>query len=150
MEAELRAVLETNTIAPVLVTEAFLPLLRKAPAKPGPMIVHVTSDLGSLALAEDEGWKYSKIPATFYRMSKAALNMLTVCQHRDLKGEGFRVFAFNPGFTVSGLSGEEGREMRKKAGAASADEAGEALKVIVERKRDGEVGGYLHKEGRHP
>ena len=90
---QMRETFETNTFGPAVVTEAFLPLLEKS--KDG-RLIYVSSDLGSITRRADPGDKYYKIPATTYRMSKAALDMLMVCHHAELRQKGIKVWAFNP------------------------------------------------------
>lgn len=63
----------TNVIGYVSVTEAFLPLLREAPA---PRIVCLTSSLGSFALASDPKSPLYAPLANEYRAASAARNML--------------------------------------------------------------------------
>lgn len=145
--AELREIFETNTFAPALVTAAFISLLEKS--KNG-RLIYVSSDLGSITMRGDPTWMYYPIPAVSYRMSKAALNMLTVCHHVEYKDKGIKVFAFNPGFVVTNLTGEADRERRIKSGAGDPTESGRALAVIVGGARDAETGGFLHKDGTHP
>ena len=70
----MRLVYETNVFGPVRVLGAFIPLLERSPA---PVVVNVSSGVGSLSLAADpEGpWREANLPV--YASSKAALNMLT-------------------------------------------------------------------------
>jgi NAD(P)-dependent dehydrogenase (short-subunit alcohol dehydrogenase family) len=74
--------------------------------------VYVSSKLGSIEMRGDESWKYHKIPAMAYRMSNAALNMLAVCHRMEYKDKEIKVFALNPGFVVTNLTGEDDRENR--------------------------------------
>jgi len=46
----MRAVYETNVFGPVRVLHAFIPLLERSPA---PVVVNVSSGLGSLGVASD-------------------------------------------------------------------------------------------------
>ena len=52
-----------------------------------------STSLGSMAMAPG----YKHMPAPAYKISKAALNMLTVQYAQDLADEGFTVFAISPG-----------------------------------------------------
>lgn len=101
---ELRSVLEVNTVGPLRVTQAFLPLLRHhrddADLR---RVVNITSVMGSLHhLYGDLGGRrnYS------YSVSKAALNMLSMLMHRDLVDEGIGVFAAHPGWVQTGMGGD--------------------------------------------
>jgi NAD(P)-dependent dehydrogenase (short-subunit alcohol dehydrogenase family) len=144
---QLRETFETNTFGPAVVTEAFLPLLEKGNDV---RIIYVSSDLGSINMRTDELAPYYKLDATVYRMTKAALNMLAVCHQAELKDKGIKVFAFNPGFVVTNLTGEGDRENRVKRGAGDPADSGRALLDIVNGGRDEDVGKFLHKDGLHP
>ncbi|MGY1841875.1 MULTISPECIES: SDR family NAD(P)-dependent oxidoreductase [unclassified Modestobacter] len=72
--ADLMAVLDTNTAGIVRTTHAFLPLLRESAA---PVIVNVSSGLGSFAARSDESRIEHSVPSLGYSASKVAVNMLT-------------------------------------------------------------------------
>ncbi len=74
LEAVERA-FRVNFLGSVAVTQAMLPLLRKAPAA---SIVNVSSGLGSLTRSGDATWTHVAAKFLGYAASKAALNMLTV------------------------------------------------------------------------
>jgi NAD(P)-dependent dehydrogenase (short-subunit alcohol dehydrogenase family) len=86
--------LETNLMAPFRLTMAFLPLLRKGHE---PRIVHVGSGAGTFEGARLEG-------IASYRLSKWALNGLTLLQATHLKGQ-IAVNAFDPGWVKTDLGG---------------------------------------------
>jgi len=101
---QLRETFETNTFGAAIVTETFKPLLEKSK---DPRLVNVSSDLGSITeRGIKSNWNYS-LPATAYRMSKAAMNMLTICTIADFRAKGVEIkaWAFNPGYCVTNLSG---------------------------------------------
>lgn len=104
----LRDCMETNTIGPVLVTESFLPLLRKSRH---PRLVFVSSSAGSLSQNADPNSLYyaPKFGVRFsnYRASKAALNMLIIEYHKLLKEDGFIVDGADPGLVVTKFMDEE-------------------------------------------
>lgn len=149
LRTQLRETLETNACAAALVTEAFVPLLRKSGDA---RVVNVSSELGSLALKRDRGCEFSRQDQMPYRMSKAALNMMTACQAQELGKWGCKVWSFCPGFVVTDVAkmGEKGREMMRQMGAGDSKESAAGLVAIVKGKRDGEVGEFLHKDGVHP
>lgn len=97
-----RRTLETNFIGALAVTQAMLPLLRAAPAA---RIVNLSSSLGSLTLNGDPGSTYYSAQYIGYNASKAALNMLTVQLHEELKGTGIVVNSVSPGFVKTDLTG---------------------------------------------
>jgi NAD(P)-dependent dehydrogenase (short-subunit alcohol dehydrogenase family) len=71
----MRTVYETNVFGPVRVLRAFIPLLENSPA---PVVVNVSSGVGSLSLASDPESPWSEANFPVYASSKAALNMLTI------------------------------------------------------------------------
>jgi NAD(P)-dependent dehydrogenase (short-subunit alcohol dehydrogenase family) len=84
-----------NTVAPVIVTQAFLDLLRKGSDS---RVVNISSDAGSLGL-RNNGCDYS------YSASKAALNMMTRCLNGDLASDGILAVAVHPGFLRTDMGG---------------------------------------------
>jgi NAD(P)-dependent dehydrogenase (short-subunit alcohol dehydrogenase family) len=97
-----RRVLETNFIGTLAVTQAMLPLLRAAAAG---RIVNVSSSLGSLTLNGDPSSSYYSAQFIGYNASKAALNMLTVQLHEELRGTAIVVNSVSPGFVKTDLTG---------------------------------------------
>lgn len=112
------------------------PLLKKS-AKP--YIVYMSSGMGSITNRLDPEFKFKAIRGDPYRMSKAALNMLAACNRYNFAEWGCKVLAFDPGWCVSNLTGEKGREMRVKGGARDPKEPAAALADIVLGKRDGDI-----------
>lgn len=97
-----RQVMEVNFIGTLAVTQSMLPLLRKAPEG---RIVNLSSSLGSLTLNSDPTSPYYANQFIGYNASKAALNMLTVQLHEELKGTGIKVNSVSPGFVKTDLTG---------------------------------------------
>ncbi|WP_245687175.1 SDR family NAD(P)-dependent oxidoreductase [Streptacidiphilus griseoplanus] len=96
--ADARAVLDVNVIGVVRTTTAFLPLLRRSD---DPVIINVSSGMGSLAFTHDPGRSESHVVAPLYASSKAALTMLTTQYAKGLKG--IRVNAADPGYTATDI-----------------------------------------------
>jgi NAD(P)-dependent dehydrogenase (short-subunit alcohol dehydrogenase family) len=84
---ELRAVLETNVLAPLALTQLLLPSLRAGAG----VIVNISSDA---AVEPYEGWGG-------YAASKAALDQLTAVL--GVEEPGLRVYAFDPGDMRTGM-----------------------------------------------
>ncbi|KAJ5884514.1 hypothetical protein N7504_012086 [Penicillium tannophilum] len=82
-----------------LVSRALLPLLRAGKKK---TIVNLSSALGSIALAR----QYMFQPTPAYKISKAALNMLTVQYAAYLEKEGFIIFGIDPGWARTEMGSE--------------------------------------------
>lgn len=99
-------VLETNTVAPLMIAKAFLPLLKQAAATEDSTdlscsraaVVNVSSTYGLVGL-NSNGGVYA------YRTSKAALNMVTKSMSVDLKPHGILVVAVSPGWTLTKMGG---------------------------------------------
>ena len=96
------AVFDTNAVGIVRVTEAALPLLR---ASANPVIVNVSSALGSFHANHDPDRPASGVSAIAYGASKAAVSMLTVQYARALPD--VLVNAVEPGYTATELGGHD-------------------------------------------
>lgn len=143
----LRAEFETNVFGATILSAALLPLLRQSKS---PRIINVSSGLGSISrcLATPDKSPYGvivRVPG--YRMTKSALNMLTAYQYQQLKGEGFKVWSFCPGFVITDVGKD--REARKNmAGCDSSETSAQGILEIIEGQRDGEVGQFLQRYGK--
>jgi NAD(P)-dependent dehydrogenase (short-subunit alcohol dehydrogenase family) len=102
---EIRKVFDTNFFGTIDVTQAFLPLLEKADV---PVIVNVTSGLGSLTLHSDPNWKYYAYKTAGYGVSKAAQNAYTINLAFELKDKGFKINAIDPGYTATDFNNHSG------------------------------------------
>ncbi len=101
---ELREIFETNVFGALAVTQAALPLLRKAPS---PRVVMVSSGVGSLHGASQPGNRYRAMFGA-YSASKTAMNAITVGLAISLEAEGIRVNAISPGFVATDLNNHRG------------------------------------------
>ncbi len=137
---DLRAVYETNFFGPFLLTQALLPLLRKSDA---PNIVNVSSDLGSLALMGYPEYAFARTQLFPYQSSKVAQNSLTVMLAKELRSEGFRVNAVNPGFTATDITGFRGDRTVEVA-------VEESILKYALLGRDGPSGGFFTGRGTLP
>ncbi|OAL23532.1 hypothetical protein AYO20_10977 [Fonsecaea nubica] len=93
-------VFKVNVEAVHDVTAAFLPLLRKGVQK---KVLNITSTLGSISMVH--GYVFASTPA--YKVSKAALNMLTVQYALELGKEGFTFLLVSPGWLKTDLGGDQ-------------------------------------------
>ncbi|MFG2056798.1 SDR family oxidoreductase [Micromonospora sp. NPDC048930] len=103
--ATLRQVYETNVFGVVAVTNALLPLLRKAPAA---RIVNVSSEVGSIAVMTDPQGALFELTSIPYPSSKAALNMVTAMYAKELGDTPIKVNAANPGYCATDLNHHSG------------------------------------------
>ncbi|MFI9598236.1 SDR family NAD(P)-dependent oxidoreductase [Nonomuraea sp. NPDC052265] len=96
-------VFDVNLVGTVRTTNAFLPLLRRSP---DPVIINVSSGMGSLAYTHDPSRAESSVIAPLYTASKAALTMLTTQYAKALPG--IHINAADPGYAATDLNGNSG------------------------------------------
>ncbi|GAB5586684.1 hypothetical protein Unana1_01584 [Umbelopsis nana] len=94
---QLLEVFKTNVVGTALVTQRFLPLLKKKTER---KIFNISSILGSIALTTSPG---SISP---YNVSKAAENMYTKELAEDLRSENFTILAIHPGWVQTDMGGK--------------------------------------------
>ena len=92
--ADLRKTMETNVYGPLQVTRALLPALKKSD---DPRVLNLSSELGQLSTMGTGS------PA--YRISKTALNALTVIQANELATDGIKVNSIHPGWVQTDMGG---------------------------------------------
>jgi NAD(P)-dependent dehydrogenase (short-subunit alcohol dehydrogenase family) len=103
--AQLRDIFETNVFGLVSVTNAMLPLLRKAPAA---HIVNVSSGVGSLTWMSDTQGPMAGMASVPYPASKTTVNMVTVMYAKELRDTPIKINAANPGYCATDLNGHNG------------------------------------------
>ena len=119
-----RDTLATNVLGPLMLAQALVPLMRKH--RYG-RIVNVSSAMGQLS---DMG---TGSPA--YRVSKTALNALTLILAADLSGSGILVNSMSPGWVRSDMGG---------SGAPRSVEQGADTAVwLATLPDDGPTGGFF-------
>ena len=89
--------LAVNSVAPVVITQRFAPLMEWAD---NPKVVHISSKMGSIELRGDSGY-YS------YSASKTALNMLGRVMSKDLISMGVISVMLHPGWVRTAMGGPE-------------------------------------------
>jgi NAD(P)-dependent dehydrogenase (short-subunit alcohol dehydrogenase family) len=105
-------VFDTNAIGVIRVTQAALPLLRKSE---NPVVVNVSSALGSFWAVTNPERRQFHYPAIIYGASKAAVSMLTVQYAKALPEIKFN--AVEPGFTATDLTPASGAGQPVEKGA---------------------------------
>jgi NAD(P)-dependent dehydrogenase (short-subunit alcohol dehydrogenase family) len=130
----MRTVHETNVFGPVRVLHAFIPLLEKSSA---PVVVNVSSGVGSLGLASDPENPLSAANFPVYASSKAALNMLTVRYAAAFPK--MRINSVDPGFT--------GTDFNDHRGTQTVEQGAEAIVRYALIKGDGPTGGFFSRNG---
>jgi len=103
---------DTNVIGIIRVTQAALPLLRRSD---NPVVVNVSSALGSFWAVTNPERRQFHYPAVVYGASKAAVSMLTV-QYAKLLPD-IKVNAVEPGFTATDLTAASGAGQPVENGA---------------------------------
>lgn len=136
----LRAVVETNVIGVVRVTNAFLPLLRRSAS---PRIVNVSSSVGSLTRQSGPDSATTTGPvAAAYSPSKTFLNAVTLQYARELAGTGVLINLACPGFVATDLNGFRGHRTPQQGAATPV-----RLATLPD---DGPTGGYFEDAGTIP
>jgi NAD(P)-dependent dehydrogenase (short-subunit alcohol dehydrogenase family) len=133
----MRRVLETNVVGVVRVTQAFVPLLERSA---NPVIVNVSSGMGSLAVTTDPERLESTIVGLAYPTSKSAVNMLTTQYAKALPG--MRVNAVDPGYT--------GTDFNEHRGTQTVQEGVEAIVAMAQIGADGPSGTFVGRHGTVP
>jgi len=129
----------TNVLGVVAVTNALLPLIRRAPAG---RIVNLSSGLGSLTLTADPEHEYAQAPLLGYDSSKSALNAITVAYANELRDTPIKVNAADPGYCATDLNGHSGP--RTPAQGATV-----AVRLAT-LPADGPTGGFFSEDGPEP
>ena len=130
-------VFKTNVVAPLMLTKAFLPLLRRAVSSGSvslkPVIVNISSILGSIE-GNSSGRMYP------YRASKAALNMVTKSLSIDLANDSIMAVALHPGWVKTDLGGPNA--------SISTEESVTGLMSVICSLDESKNGGFFDYNGK--
>ncbi|MET0450132.1 MAG: SDR family NAD(P)-dependent oxidoreductase [Aeromicrobium sp.] len=132
--ADATAVFGVNVLGIVRTTHAFLPLLRQSD---NPVIVNVTSGLGSFDATHDPERIESTVIAPFYTASKSAVTMLTTQYAKawpDVK-----INAADPGYTAT--------DFNHHSGTQTVTEGTDAIVELATLGVDGPTGTYIDRSG---
>ncbi|KAI4265963.1 MAG: hypothetical protein L6R35_007007 [Caloplaca aegaea] len=99
-----------NVLGVHWVTRAFLPLLQKGTQK---KVANITTTFASITLSRAAHY----LPAPAYKISKAAMNSLTVQYALDYEKQGFTFMALSPGWMKTELGGGEMAHLTADEGA---------------------------------
>jgi NAD(P)-dependent dehydrogenase (short-subunit alcohol dehydrogenase family) len=135
--ADIREVYETNVLGPVRVSQAFIPLLQRSEA---PVIVNVSSGLGSQTLIRDPDRVESTVISVPYCSSKAALNMIT-SQYAKAYPD-IRINMVDPGYTATDLNHNSGHQ--------TVTEGTDAIVTMASIDADGPTGTFSDRNGPVP
>jgi NAD(P)-dependent dehydrogenase (short-subunit alcohol dehydrogenase family) len=132
----MRRIFDTNFFGTVALTQALLPLIRKAPAG---RIINLSSSLGSLAINGDPSTPFYTSRLLGYNASKAALNMMTVQLAAELRDTAIAVISVSPGYARTDLTGHKGG-----VSAGQAAEAPVRFALTADRQASG---GFVNAQG---
>lgn len=122
-------VLDTNTLGPMRVVEAFLENIAKGHLK---RIVTITSAMGSIA-DNAAGGRYA------YRSSKAAVNMVMKSLAIDLAPRGIACLMVHPGWVRTDMGGPGGK--------ITPTESVRALRSLIDAFKPEDSGKFLNYDG---
>jgi NAD(P)-dependent dehydrogenase (short-subunit alcohol dehydrogenase family) len=134
---DVRAVYETNVFGLIRVTRAFLPLLERSS---NPVIVNVSSGMGSIGVTSDPERLESTIVTLGYPSSKTAVNMLTSQYAKALPN--MRVNAVDPGYTATDLNANRGTK--------TVEQGAEIIVRMARLAPDGQTGTFVDEHGAVP
>ncbi|XP_051995998.1 C-factor-like [Xyrauchen texanus] len=111
-DEDMHKAFNTNIMGPLRVIKEYLPYLRTAAKACGESgmscdkaaIVNISAVLGSMTSLPS--W-YSQFPAFSYNVSKAGLNMITVCAGLEFKTDEILCIAIHPGWVSTDMGGEK-------------------------------------------
>ena len=101
----LKEIFNTNYFGAIQTTQLLFPLLQKSTQ---PVIVNVSSELGSLAMQTSEGRNPNWDNFPVYGSTKTALNTFTIHLAHEFRNTKFRINSVTPGFTATDLNGFTG------------------------------------------
>ncbi|KAF1843368.1 NAD(P)-binding protein [Cucurbitaria berberidis CBS 394.84] len=120
--------MQINVLGPAKIVQSLRGYLAR-----GAVVMNMTSGLGSLTVATDV------TKCCTYSMSKAALNMLTLHQAKDLKGAGVKVLCMDPGWVKTRMGG--------KGAMIEAQVSVESMLGVVAGLKDGDSGKFYRYDG---
>ncbi len=123
-----REVFEINTLAPLMMAEAFVEHVARSQQR---KLIAITSILGSLA--NNNGGRYA------YRASKTALNMEWSCLAKDLEGKGVICVALHPGWVQTDMGGP--------TATLTIDQSVPSMVKVIERLKPSDNGRYISYDG---
>ena len=126
---EWRQVLEVNTIAPLMLVQAFVEQVAASQQK---LVAVISSKVGSIA-DNSSGGSY------IYRSSKTAVNQVVKCLSIDLADRGISVLSLHPGWVKTDMGGPNAE--------ISTDESVSGLKAILQSGGLAQSGQFIEYDG---
>lgn len=135
---KLRNIFETNFFGAVQTTQQFIDLLKKSN---GPVIVNVSSELGSLTVHNGtQNPNYKIFDA--YSCSKTALNAFTVMLAKEFSDTKFKINSATPGYTATDLNSFRGTK--------TVEQGAKAIVNLVTLDSEGATGKFFGEDGEVP
>jgi NAD(P)-dependent dehydrogenase (short-subunit alcohol dehydrogenase family) len=134
---DLRSVYETNVLGPLRVFQAFRGALERSSH---PVVVNVSSGMGSITWTSDPERLESTIVALGYPSSKAALNMLTSQLAKAFPA--MRINAVDPGYTATDFNDHRGTQ--------TVEQGAEVIVRLAQIGPDGPTGTFSNAAGPVP
>jgi NAD(P)-dependent dehydrogenase (short-subunit alcohol dehydrogenase family) len=125
-----------NPVGVIRVTHSALSLLRKSK---NPVVVNISSALGSFWTVHNPEHPASHHPAVLYASSKAAVSMITVQYAKAIPEVKFN--AVEPGYTATDLTNGNGRPV---------EESGKMVVCMAAIDTDGPTGTFQQDSGMLP
>ncbi len=133
----LAATLRTNLTGPLLLMQAAVPVMKRGGYG---RIVNLSSSLGSLAEMARSDSPFAAVGGPAYRLSKAALNALTLLFAKELRGDAILVNSACPGWVRTDLGGPQA--------PLTPDQGADTPFWLATLPDDGPTGGFFR--GRQP
>uniref|UniRef100_A0A8C4WW44 C-factor n=1 Tax=Eptatretus burgeri TaxID=7764 RepID=A0A8C4WW44_EPTBU len=121
--SDMELAVRINTLGPIQMTKALLPVLRrsaKMTSNGKTIVVNISSTAGSIKHVASNYKLGNLIP---YRVSKAGLNMASACMAEELRADGIICFSLHPGWVRTDMGGQ-------KAPLSVQESVASCLKVI--------------------
>lgn len=135
--ATMRELFSTNAFGLISVTQAFLPLLEKAPSA---RIVNVSTSLASLILISDPNSMVAQQTDLFaYAASKSAVNTFTVHLANQLRAKNIKVNSACPGYVATDINQHRGHR--------TVEQGAEIIVRLATLPESGPTGGFFNEEG---
>jgi NAD(P)-dependent dehydrogenase (short-subunit alcohol dehydrogenase family) len=132
-----RDLYETNVFGVIRVFAAFAPLLVRSA---NPVVVNVSSGMGSLGVTTDPERLESTMVGLAYPSSKSAVNMLTSQYAKAYPG--MRINAVDPGYTATDLNHHSGMQ--------TVQEGTDAIVRMASLDPSGPTGAFIDRHGNVP
>jgi NAD(P)-dependent dehydrogenase (short-subunit alcohol dehydrogenase family) len=126
--ASIENIITTNSVSPVIVTQAYAPLLEKGNQ---PCVVMISSQMGSITRAGSS--------AIAYRMSKASMNMAAKILSQLLQGDGITVITTHPGWVQTDMGGV--------TAPVTPPESAQGLVNVIENLNSSDTGKFFNYTG---